>query len=499
MTTVLLRPTSVVATTGSPAGANSDVSDNSDATWMSWLSTGGSAIYDMASLTGVPAGAQIRSVQLVYRNATTVATAFVTSRLWEGYPSGNYYSIGYGYQATTTIKSFFGPVLATNPKGQAWTIADVNNLVAAIYVNPNTRIYDVWLQVVYNEKPVTSAVTPSGAVTSTVKPTIGWTYTDPDGDAQERYQIKVFTSEQYTAGGFNPDISSPVWNSGVVFSDSTVQQVGINLQNGVTYRAYVQTADAGSGGRASGWVFSTFTIAVTVPATPSLSVLGNPDTSVTLTVGGVTAGNGVVVERSDDGGTSWNPVRGAYAWTATLGSFIGTDYEAPLNQSTQYRAWQYSLPGGNLIGSAYSTVRPVTVPNNLLRLKDVENPGYQIAVSFNDNLKVASVRLEGAFDPLGSSAAVVLVDSTPGGDRIPLPLYFKSDANYRAFVALRATGHVLQLVTDTADQWYVQLTGEMDIETQASPDRKTAPFRTVSGITAVAVAAPADSTPVPGS
>lgn len=474
------------------------VNDASDATFIT-ATAGASVALALADMPAIPTTAQIKSVKVFYRRSSTSGTPLIGSRLYVGYPGGPYTVTSFGDKATGTISTFACATLTKSPSNKPWTLADVNNLTVMMFANANGRIQDVWADVVYNTAPTVAVTTPTGTFTTSVRPEINWTYTDTDGNAQERYRVKIFTAAQYGIGGFNPDTSPNTWDSGEVRSNATGVQLPVNLINGTTYRAYVKAADVGSNGRYSAWAFSGFTISVAVPATPTLAVAATAATNVTLTVGNLTSGNGVVVERSDDSGVTWNPVRGAYAWLAAGASLVVTDYEPPLNQATKYRAWSWNTDAfNNVFASAYSTVQTITVSNAVFRLKDPSVAGSQVTISLRDNLRVRSPRAEGIFDPLGSSVAVVLVDANPGGDRIALPLQFKTDSDWRTFMTLRATGHVLQLVTDTVDQWYVQLTDVPETETLMSSIRAAKPYRTLD-LVGVEVAAPPDPAPAPGS
>lgn len=138
------------------------------------------------------------------------------------------------------------------------------------------RIAELSVVLNYNQVPVISSVSsPSGSITTTAKPTVVWTYTDPEADAQERFQVRVFSAEQYGAPG-DPDTWIPTYDSGEVFSQEQTHVITENLTDSTTYKAYVRAADVGSNGRYSAWVASsTFTIALQPPATPTLIAVGD--------------------------------------------------------------------------------------------------------------------------------------------------------------------------------------------------------------------------------
>lgn len=127
------------------------------------------------------------------------------------------------------------------------------------------------------------ALTIGALVANTNKPTISWGYTDPEGDTQERFVVKIFDAATVGGGGFNPESSTPAQTSGETFSSSALWTATTSMTPAVTYYPYVKVADAGSGGRYSNWAAGTpFSIVPTAgllfdpPATPTV-VSATPD------------------------------------------------------------------------------------------------------------------------------------------------------------------------------------------------------------------------------
>jgi hypothetical protein len=114
--------------------------------------------------------------------------------------------------------------------------------------------------------------------TTTNKPSIGWVYLDPDGDAQERAWVRVFTQAQTVAVGFSPDTTTPFVDSGEMFTSATGFITSIPFAQNTNYVPYVKVADAGSSGRYSAWAAGpVFSIA------PSAGLLFDPPQTPSMT------------------------------------------------------------------------------------------------------------------------------------------------------------------------------------------------------------------------
>lgn len=136
---------------------------------------------------------------------------------------------------------------------------------------PLASLYDGWqLQVAYNQAPT---VTPNiGGDTGsfdidTLTPTVSWTYSDPEGDAQQGFIVSVYNT-----------IDQLVWDSG--FVNGTNSQFLIPngvLSNYTQYKILVQASDTGSNGRLSDDIDNGGTILlVTVNIDPLLMPVFTP-------------------------------------------------------------------------------------------------------------------------------------------------------------------------------------------------------------------------------
>ena len=194
--------------------------------------------------------------------------------------------------------------------------------------------------------PVVTIANVSGDVADTSRPTVEWTVTDPDpGDDQTRYRVRWFTQAQYQAVGFDPATSAALEGSGWVTNSQTrARTVGQDLTNGQTYRAYVQVEDPT--GLQSGWAAWEFTLNLSVPEVPILTLLDEPAAGRVALV--VTATHDPIqypdtwasVQFSDDSET-WTDVRGATRadWQTSGPLQVEVfDYESP-SATRFYRAF----------------------------------------------------------------------------------------------------------------------------------------------------------------
>jgi len=277
--------------------------------------------------------------------------------------------------------------------------------------------------------PVVTVTAPTGTITNTTTPTVTWTDTlDTDGGAQTRYDVKIFSSAQYTAGGFDPSTSASTAASGIVSAADTSWVDTVALPN-ATYRAYVRVAQTVNGALLwSAWAFGGFVVSVTPPAVPTLAVtaqnINGRIQAVITTGGGATTTDRVELQRSVDGGTTWLPVRntelddGTITYPAAPVTIL--DYEAPNGTVTSYRARALHNYSGVYAASAWSTTQTATFTATDYWIKhpnvpalNMKLPGGTAAamVSYPDVQRAAR---QTAFQPLGATLPVVVADTRAG-------------------------------------------------------------------------------------
>lgn len=287
-TTVTVRPTSTPdATDWTFTGAGSYeacLADSLDSSYCQNIATAG---YLKVRFTtpSIPTGAQVRTVTPRYRFALVAAgpgTDGIRALLTSVDANGNEFSESSLETITAplgavTFTTYTGRARVTDPNGGPWTAVTLQNTRVAFRSNiaiayAQCQMAAVYLDVFYNQAPTASVTAPTGTITATTRPLISWTYADPEGDTQERYYVKLFTAATIAMPGFNADTFAPFWYSGEVYSSATSVFPSTDLPNG-SYTAYVKVADVGSNGRVSvAWATSAFTVSLTPPPAPSLTV-----------------------------------------------------------------------------------------------------------------------------------------------------------------------------------------------------------------------------------
>jgi hypothetical protein len=350
VTILALTPDTTISSAGwTVTGAGGDVdvalSDGSDLTWVTWSSGSGALEVGLSDLA-LPTDALILSYQIVLRAQDGVATHSHDVRIV--FPGGD------GELDSVSIPNTpLSAVVA--PSHTTWLGAPLTDAMfdgaSLRLISPGHAVsYTLAIvNVLVNEIPVVTVTAPTegGSVTTTTRPTITWTFADPELEAQERYQYKIFTAAQYGVGGFDPETSPCTYDSGEVLDDVTSVVLPIDLDNGITYRVYVKAGDPNSGGRYSLWDQNTFTINVTAPPAPTLVVTAQPTnadgprTKVDITRGAsATPTTWMFIEYSDDAGATWDFLRNAeHIVNSPDGTtFTIYDYEQIPGVQRSYRA-----------------------------------------------------------------------------------------------------------------------------------------------------------------
>lgn len=274
------------------------LSDNNDTTFVTRTSptVRGEFVVDMGT-TSVSASQAIESVRVGVRNNRTNANARVFIR--QGYltdPAAGVVRYGTPDQfvgTTSSIETQYGAARISAPDGRPWDQDRLNNLVLKVtdYATASaalTNVMELFAEAVLNTQPSASVTAPTGTVSETSRPAVAWTYTDADGDPQSVYEVRLFTSAQYGATGFDPGTSAATYETGLVQSSDPGHAVPIDLENSASLRAYVRVGHPISTTVfLSDWEFSQFVMNYESSPAPILSAqFSERDNAVFVTATG---------------------------------------------------------------------------------------------------------------------------------------------------------------------------------------------------------------------
>ncbi len=242
---------SLYTISGGSATVNAALSDGNDATFIQKLSTvvgPADTILDFAAPT-LSASERVKQVRLRARVSTPNDTGRLNIYLGALIDRKNYFYSGLAIRGTNTSPTTFtGPYFTSAPDGSEWTQTNINNLRVKCteYKDSGDRgkFYELFVDVDVVTKPSVGVVSAPVGGTSTTTPDITWTYVDTiDNSTQDYAEIKVFSSGQYNAAGFNitTTTTTPIWTSGEVATTELTSVVGA-LLTPETYRCFVRVA-----------------------------------------------------------------------------------------------------------------------------------------------------------------------------------------------------------------------------------------------------------------
>ena len=302
----------------------------------------------------------------------------------------------------------------------AW--GDGSSLLVAIWnaggSSTTLRLYELFLDVYYVAVPTVDATGPTGTLTETNRPTITWNTTfdeDGQGVGPSDFQVRVFTDAVYGGGGFDAATSTAVWETDRAASPTGISgsvRVLSSLAND-TYRAYVRAKDSISGW--GSWDYAEFTVSVTPPDAPAISLSsdathGRVEIAVTPDNSPV-ATDGIVVERSRDGGTTWESVlEDAGGSTRTL-----YDYFVPSGLAVSYRACAWNDTDEDRLYSSYTT--DSITPDLGWWIKSFSDASLNFSLDDRPNVylrgldSISRAARQSISQPLGRDDAVVISDT----------------------------------------------------------------------------------------
>lgn len=511
MPVITKRPNSTISNgnwTKTPSGGtvHGILSDNSDSTYLSITSRcqlpGQFAVFDIENVT-LPTGAKIFSVGIRVRALQAVppgggsfiyniihffgqfveevvedAITGSISRLFAtlfGFPCPKQ-PPGAGSPAWETVQLAYN---TEKPSGGEWTVDILNALTWKLGRSDSSgslsKVAEFYVDIDYNERPVVDVTGPVGPITTTTRPVVKWDYTDPEGDLQSAFRVKIFNAAQYGAGGFNVDTSVPYVDSGWVASGESQWLVSQDLPDD-SYRAYVQVKQVwkGLGDHTSVWDYFAFT--QNVPGPPAPVITATPNNNVNwvqvdlVPSSGSPATETYNVYTSDDSGVTWQLLRGGFQITADgTGQATMYDYEAPLNRARWYKALGYLTIGTIKVASDVSNIATATPRTSKFWLKDPAAPALNMPISVYADTPRQD-RNQGVFSPLsatGRDIKKIVVNGPRYGLEGDITFVFvgpDETSGFNDFNSIYDSGRTLLLQYPTGEQHYVALGSEVSQE-----------------------------------
>lgn len=305
------------------------------------------------------------------------------------------------------------------------------------------------------------AASPPVSVTTTTRPLLTWSYTDPQNDSQDGWELGVWTQAFVNANNMaDPSVhqaSALVWETGINPTTRGIESP-VHLPNSAL-RMYVRAKD--TAGQWSAWSNHGWTQAVPLPATPTgLTATANQSTNIVALSASFTTGgsaNLVRFEYSDDNQVTWYPVRGTEATTLTA-TTTGTDRDAPLGLDRKYRALAYATDPA--VQSNPSNVATAKLTNlvHLLQTTTLPQLGGQVKVQKIDWSRPIEA---GVFYTLGDKHPTVIKDGVgPKAVRGALHLMTMDTAAWALVKSVAESGATLVYRDPFGQVMYLDLVGD---------------------------------------
>lgn len=254
--------------------------DSSDTTWVqpTAFTSGQNTLYMSSGFSDPSLGSnQVVRVRVVARLGGSGTNMVV------GVFDSSYNAVSYvnGVVSGASTKAYQGNWAFSNQAaGTVWTAADINGMT--MYANCfslNLKFAQIRLEYDYYATPTG---TPTSASPVTDRPAISWSYAQAESLTQSSAHVKVFSSTQYSAGGFDPDTSTSLYATVVAGAGVTVTpETGI-VTNGQVYKPYVRVVSDAYGIPVKGaWTASAaaYTASFTAPAAPTMTAVWSNGTT----------------------------------------------------------------------------------------------------------------------------------------------------------------------------------------------------------------------------
>lgn len=501
MSQYIVRPTSVIengggTTPSTQATVLTNLGDNSDTTFvqntrqtpLSWVFGLGSPTITSGEYVA-RAGASIRYKGSAYGTYTIGAQVY---RATDAKPA----SVPSIYPA---VDSQFSSV-QTAINNVAWSTADCSSLrliwndnrINVVIPQLSTSELFATLYTIAKASVTTSNVTEANSVFPTIPVTASATI-DWEVDSSDWQNLRKVTVEvRIESGGTGAGTGTLVTQSSVstLFTETGSKSLSVQmpdpLTNG-TYKIYARTLRYREDGTTaadttSSWTTaSTLTMSAPAPVAPTLTLTpDNSSDTVQINVTPISSTNYlgpyVYVQRSDDQGLTWKPVRKAYGIAgtfATASTFF--DYEAPRAQAVLYRAKvEATYQSAAINASAWTTSQAVYLAADTWNLKvPSDNTLNVINVNVTGRPTENITEDLGVFRPLGRKYPVVVAGTLSGLDG-DLTVTCTTNAEWTALQTIINAQTVLLLESTFGWSKYVRLVPGISSEifgTSTSPKR----------------------------
>lgn len=281
----------------------SDLLDSTYSRWTAGTGVGTVSSYGLpdASLSSGQRVSRIRAAMRVKKmssGATNLIDAYISRVVGSGICDWALHFEILNSQITTTTSNRFSPWLKTSdvlvqngPGGapdNAWfTSADLASLSIEAVQIPHGfstfgdfALYEVWLEAEVMDPPSATWDTLSLGQDVGKNPLLKWNWIG-GGEAQKRFEVKVFTKAATLVGGFDPDVDTPVWYSGQVTSSASEASVATALIYGTEYVPYLKVAKDinGTDWWTTDWIVGNSFKVTARPSASGLTPAGTIDTN----------------------------------------------------------------------------------------------------------------------------------------------------------------------------------------------------------------------------
>ena len=459
MTVVTLRPDATVASNDvTPTGGTQHavLADNNDATYVT-LTVNGAATDQSFPAAGVPVGAIVKQLALRLRSLRTSAgISLLSSQLKLNGAGDMLPAVGQAINWTSAVTAT-AAAWSLNDAARALLDSDAFEVVASLSSGGSLRALALYVDLTYVEQPILAVDAPAGTTDSS-EPVVLWDSSlDADGGVQTKYEVKIFTEDDATAGGFDPGTSAAVAGSGVTAGVATSWTTSSLLDG--SYRAHVRIAQTIAGTDLwSAWTYGSFVVDAVTPSAPTMTVsvqhafgrialqMGNPDS-------GDVPAERYAVQRSIDGGATWQPVRTADGGVIASNNTI-YDTEVGNGVEVLYRARCENVTAQTplVLASTWTTSDTVAWHHLSWWLKSATHPALNTPIDTDSQPSMQRPVRRGIFQPLGRTDAIVISD-TPAPWQGTIVIY-APDADARAAIdALLALGEPLLLQGVPGNHW----------------------------------------------